>query len=91
MSPTAHFHRVDGWLIVEVGGEVAEVGWSPKRQKGVLLVGEVLNEQDGRTVVSVYYAPNVLKIVARNLNGVEVCCFVAPNDVTQCDLHVRAM
>ena len=28
---TSRFHRVDGRLIVEVGGEVAEVGWSPKR------------------------------------------------------------
>ncbi len=50
---TSHFHRVDGRLIVEVSGEVAEVGWSPKSQKGVLLVGEVLSEQVGRTVESV--------------------------------------
>ncbi len=27
----AHFHRFCGWRIVEVVGEVAEVGWSPKR------------------------------------------------------------
>ncbi len=63
---TSRFHRVDGWLIVEVGGEVAELGWSPKRQKGVLLIGEVLSEQVGRTVESVDHTPNVLKIVARN-------------------------
>ncbi len=25
------FHRFGGWRIVEVVGEVAEVGWSPKR------------------------------------------------------------
>ncbi len=27
----AHFHWFGGWRIVEVVGEVAEVGWSPKR------------------------------------------------------------
>jgi hypothetical protein len=93
---TLRFHRVDGWLIVEVDGEVAEVGWSPKRhQKGVLLVGEVLSEQVVRTVESVDHTLNVLKIVARNLTGVEVCSFVAPDDVTlrelqvgQCDVEI---
>jgi hypothetical protein len=83
---TSRFHRVDGWLIVEVGGEVAEVSWSAKRQKGVLLIGEVLSEQVGRTVES---APNVSRIVAKKLTGVEVCTsFVAPDDVTQRKLHL---
>jgi hypothetical protein len=34
---TLRFHCVDGRLIVKVIGEVAEVYWSPKSQKGVLL------------------------------------------------------
>ena len=65
-NSTSRFHRVDGRLAVEVSGEAAEVGWSPKSQKGVMLVGEVLSEQVGRTVESVDHTPNVLKIVARN-------------------------
>ena len=36
-NSTLRFHCVDGRLIVEVIGEVAEVYWSPKSQKGVLL------------------------------------------------------
>ncbi len=64
------------------------MGWSPKRQKGVLLVGEVLSEQVGRTVESVDHTPNVLKIVARNSTGIEVCSFVVHDDVIQCELHV---
>jgi hypothetical protein len=27
----ARFHRFGGWRIVEVVGEVAEMGWGPKR------------------------------------------------------------
>jgi hypothetical protein len=34
-NSTSRFHRVDGRLIIEVIGEVAEVGWSPKSQKGI--------------------------------------------------------
>ena len=73
---TARFHWVDRWLMVEVGGEVAEAGWSPKRQKGVLLVGEVLSEQVDRTAESVDHTPNALNIVAWKSTGVEVCSFV---------------
>ncbi len=61
----ARFHRFGRWRIIEFVGEVAEVGWNPERQKGVLLFGEVLNEQVGRTVESVDHAPNVLQIVAK--------------------------
>ena len=57
---TSCFHRVDGRVIVEVGGDVAEVGWSSKSQKGALLVGEMLGEQVGRTVESVDHAANIL-------------------------------
>ena len=61
---TSCFHRVDGRVVEEVGGEVVEVGWSSKSQKRVLLIGEVLGEQVGRTVESVDHAANILEIVS---------------------------
>ncbi len=79
MSPTAH--RV-------VTGEVIEVCWSPKSQKGVMLVNEVSSEQVYRTFESVDHTPNVLKIVARKSTGGKVSSFVAPDDMTQRKLHV---
>ena len=62
MSSTAQtcFHWVEGRVIVNFDGEVVEVGWSSESQKGVLLVGEVLGEQVGRTVESVDHAANIL-------------------------------
>ncbi len=59
---TPRFHQVGGRVIVEVIGEVPEMGWSPKSQKVVLLVGEALSEQDGRTVESMDHTPNVLGV-----------------------------
>ena len=53
-----------------------------------MLVGEVLNEQVGRTVESVDHTHNVLKSIARNSTRVEECRSVAPGDVAQCEPHV---
>jgi hypothetical protein len=75
-NSTLRFHCADGRLIVEVIGEVAEVYWSPKSQKGVLLF---------RVWITL---PNVLEIILWKLTGGEVRRFMAPAYVMQRKLHV---